>query len=246
MVQHPGSDAAIFRESRADPFWAVMRAALRKRNWTDRPGDLRRVLDEIAAPEGGESHLRRAAPGLRFNTEAVGVAGHSFGAYAALALVGLRVDFPGSGARAFGDSRVRAVVQMSFPGDMGGALGADAFEGIRVPCLHFSGTRDDTPMLASWADDRRIPFDRIPGPHQYLVTFAGADHFALADNEIGLDGRPILRNPAVHQFALAITTTFWDAFLRGDADARERLRRADLAALSLGLCALERRNLPAE
>jgi predicted dienelactone hydrolase len=231
VIQHPGSDAAIFSEPQSDPFWAVMRAALRKRNWTDRPLDVGFLIDRIAAGEGG----------LALDAERIGVAGHSFGAYTALATAGLRVELPGAGGRGFGDARVRAVVEMSFPGDMGGALGPGAFEAVRAPCLHLAGTRDDTPMLGAWAADRRIPFDRITGAEQYLVTIAGADHFALADNERGLDGRPVRRNPAVHRTACLITAAFWDAHLRGDASARDWLRRVDLAGLTRGLCRMETR-----
>lgn len=233
VLQHPGSDDAIFRKPWSDPFWAVMRAAVRKRNWIDRPLDVRFLIDHIVAVS--------SSTGPAFDKDRIGLAGHSFGAYTALAVAGLRVDFPGGAAHPLADPRIRAVVSMSFPGDMGGALGPDAFTAIALPVLHFSGTRDDTPMLGSWAPDRRIPFDRTPAPDQYLVTIAGADHFALADNEIGLDGREVRRNPAVHQNACVITTVFWDAFLRSDPAARDWLRRTDLAAATRGLCTLETR-----
>lgn len=244
IVLHPGSDADVFREPHTDPFWAVMRSALRRRNWVDRPLDLSFVIDGLAAVERINA-AGKGTPSLpSFDIGRIGVAGHSYGAYTALASAGLRVSFPGSGVRSFLDPRVKAVIEMSFPGDMGGALGADAFGGIHLPCMHFSGTRDDTPMLGSWAADRRIPFDRIGAPDQYLVTIAGADHFALADNDVGLDGREVRRNPAVHRSACLVSGVFWEAFLRDDPAAREWLRRADISSLTRGLCTMETRNIP--
>ena len=188
VVQHPGSDDTAWR-GHADKA-ASLRAAASAENARLRPQDVSFVITQM---------LRDP----RVNTNAIGVAGHSFGAHTTLAVVGMRL-----GTQSYRDPRVTAAIPMSAPRPLAAAL-AD----INVPCLHLTGTKDDSPLFGTTAKDRRFPFDNIKGPGQWLVTFDGATHMTFAG-----------QGEAKHLDAIrTITTRFWDAHLKRDADAKKWL-----------------------
>ena len=86
-----------------------------------------------------------------------------------------------------------------------------------MPCLHMTGTLDDSPIGDTKAKDRRVPFDHIRGADQYLVTFAGGDHMIFS----GRGRLPGGSKDAVFQaLILTATTAFWDAYLKGDRQAK--------------------------
>src|SRR5262245_20510252 len=73
-------------------------------NLRDRPLDVTFVIDEAA-----RSDLLKD----RIDMERIGVAGHSFGAYTAMAIGGMTMDLPDGKARSLRDPRVKAVLPMS-------------------------------------------------------------------------------------------------------------------------------------
>ncbi len=87
---------------------------------------------------------------------------------------------------------------------------------MRVPCLHFTGTRDDSPLNDTKAIDRRIPFDRLRASDQLLVTFNGGDR-AVFTGARRLFDEP--RDAVFQALVQRATLAFWDAYLKGDADA---------------------------
>jgi len=66
---------------------ALKRAAKDKKNWTDRPKDVSFVISSL--PD-----IEAKTPGLRGKVDfaRIGVAGHSFGAYTAMATAGAKPD----------------------------------------------------------------------------------------------------------------------------------------------------------
>ena len=106
-----------------------------------------------------------------------------------------------------------------------------AFGGIAVPCLHMTGTRDDSPIGETKAVDRRLPFDHITRADQYLVVFNGGDHMVFS-------GRPRTAAPAkgakdalFQALIRQATTAFWDAYLLGEPRARTWLLEGGLLSL---------------
>ena len=53
---------------------------------------------------------------------------------------------------------------------------------------------------------------------KYELVLYGAEHSAFTDRE--LPGDSLERNPNHHRVILALSTAFWDAWLRGNNDAR--------------------------
>jgi predicted dienelactone hydrolase len=220
-LQHPGSDVDCWRGKAGAALPAMRAAAADPRNASERVADLIFALDRLA---GGEAPFTGRVDAAR-----IGVCGHSFGAATALSAAGQRyLGATGEeGGRA--DPRIKAVLAMSSPRvwserpeELGRALTA-----VRVPCLHLTGTRDDSPLNDTRAAHRRVPFDLLRGADQVLVTFAGGDHmvFVGAKRLFGGEGHDARIHAAVRRAALA----FWDAYLRDDEEARRWLLEGGLA-----------------
>jgi predicted dienelactone hydrolase len=231
-VQHIGSDDAVWR-GRDEPMPSLREAAIRPENAVNRARDVSFVLDEMARLNG--------APGLfqgRVNPERIGLAGHSFGANTALVAAGQVFILPGGQTIGFIEPRIKAAIPMSAPVPRSRNDLERVFGAIAVPCLHMTGTLDDSPIGETIAADRRLPFDHIVGTDQYLVIFNGGDHMIFSGrprNAGGRDEKDTLFQDLVRQS----TTAFWDAYLLGDARARSWLSGGGLASLLGGDGTLE-------
>jgi predicted dienelactone hydrolase len=217
-VEHLGSDTAAFkkggrilkemREAVADPANALAR-----------PLDVRFVLDQLEKVNRGGSPLAH-----RLDLERIGMAGHSFGAWTTLAVAGQAVGRLGASA----DPRIKAAIAMSAPAPRQRESLDRVYAGIHIPILHMTGTRDDSPLGETRADERRIPFDHIHGADQYLVTFQGGDHMVFSGH---LAEARREKDPLFHDLILQGTTAFWDAYLKGDAAAKAWLAHGGYAAV---------------
>lgn len=194
-VQHPGSDASIFRfgEELLD---SAHRAVRDPNNWRERPLDVKFVLDRMALDP-------------RVNTNAIGMAGHSFGAHTTLEIIGLQVA-----GEDFRDARVKAAVTMSSPRP----LLPGALKNIKTPCLHLTGTKDDSPVFPTKPEDRRYVFDHVKAADQWLVVLKDAHHFTFSDNP-RWGGKLVERDLRHQPWICEMTTRFFDAFLKGDKKA---------------------------
>ncbi len=204
-LQHPGSDDAVWR-GQARPM-QNMRAATRDgRSALDRARDVSFALDQVLADP---------ALAARVDTNALGLAGHSFGSWTVLAAAGQRL---GPLEDRLADRRFKAGIAMSSP--VPARLRDDTYADIRMPLLHMTGTEDVSPINDTTAAQRRVPYDRIAAPSQYLVTFEGGDHMIFGGRE-GPSRRP--RDAEFHALIHAGSLAFWDAYLRGDGAARRWL-----------------------
>ena len=217
-LQHPGSDDAVWR---GQGFTSINRrmsqAAANPSNAVNRPLDVRFAIDQMLKlnSEAGEFHGK-------LDPNRIGVAGHSFGAYTTLAVAG---EVFGPGERSLSDPRIKAAIAMSSPvprHDLD-----HAFSQIKVPIFHFTGTDDASPIGGTAAADRRIPFDKIKGPDQFLLTLAGGDHMVFSGRS-GVLGN-LRKDPVFHSLILSSSTAFWDSYLKDDASARTWLTNGAFA-----------------
>ena len=242
-VQHEGSDTDVWKKANR-PEESLRRAAADVSNAVNRPKDVSFAIDQIIKAGRDQTALRG-----RIDAERIGVSGHSFGAYTALAVAGQSFSGPLGGKQwSFVDHRVRAAVVMSAPAPRRRDALDAAFSSINIPCLHMTGTLDDSPIGETKAAERRIPFDHILGADQYLVTFTGGDHMIFS-------GRP--RNAALArtrgwqgdaskdaQFQTeirTIATAFWDAYLRDIPQAKSWLAQDGCEAFLGADAKLERK-----
>jgi WD40 repeat protein/dienelactone hydrolase len=210
-LQHKGSDTDVWK-GQARPLDAMRQAIKDPRNSINRPLDVRFAIDQMEKMNRDPGLLRG-----RLDLRRIGMAGHSFGAWTTLAVIGEVFVGPGGREITLADPRIKAAIAMSAPVPRDKTKLDQAFGKIKIPCLHMTGTLDDSPIGDTVAKDRRLPYDHIRGADQYLVIFAGGDHMIFS-------GRGRLAGggkDAVFQALIRpLTTVFWDAYLKDDPQAK--------------------------
>lgn len=220
-LQHPGSDAAVLGAG-----WPTLRAAASAAQLLARVADVRFVLDELVR--------RQAEPGWsRMRLDAIGLAGHSFGAVTTQALAGQRYPAP----LPLADARLKAFVAFSPSPTRGSALSpVQQFGEIGRPMLCITGSRDDDPLGEGMTAARRATvFDGLPAGHSQraLLWLQGADHMSLAGNAAvpirwagaaGTRDAAAMREDArVHKLVAWVTTLWWLRWLAGEMMAEMAL-----------------------
>jgi hypothetical protein len=206
-VQHKGSDEEA-RQGTLRPKKELQRAFYAPQNVRNRPMDIIFVIDQL-------EQLRRtgSTPGKRCDLTRIGVGGHDFGAQTVLGLAGQVLP----GRIAFAEPRVKAVLAMSSPVPLGQVPLDVAYGDISLPCLHITGTADNSIVGTTQASQRRLPFDHTSGADQYLITFYGADHRVYTGHVRAANGA----HDAMFQRLIAeCSAVFWDAYLKDDAGAK--------------------------
>ena len=168
FVQHPGSDES---QRGLRPRKDLQRAFYNPSNVRNRPMDVIFVLDRLEQMARDGSSL-----GNRLDMTRIGAAGHDFGSQTVLALAGQVLP----GQPTFREPRVKAVLAMSSPVPLGQVPLSEAYAGISLPCLHITGTADNSIVGTTQAYQRRLPFDHVSAADQFLITLNGADHMTYS------------------------------------------------------------------
>ncbi|MFW5867563.1 MAG: serine hydrolase, partial [Armatimonadota bacterium] len=234
FLTHEGSDRAVIDAQEVGGLRA-MQALAGPDAFHLRPEDVSFVLDRLLSDEPGSELLAG-----RVDPERVAMAGQCAGATTALAMVGLRTDLPGRPNATFTDPRFRCVIALSpQPAAPGGALHEGSWAHIEVPTLIVTGTRDFNwiPAVRQNPELVRMPYDGLPPGDKYLVEISGAEHNAFTDSVPYYPARE--RDPRHHAWIQAATTSFLDAYLRGDEAALARLQDEALEAETGGECVQE-------
>ncbi len=224
-VQHVGSDDSVWR-GQERPMQAMREAAIRPENAVNRVRDVSFALDEMTRLRGTPGPFEG-----RVDLDRVGLAGHSFGANTTLVAVGQVFLLPAGQVAGFNDARIKAAIPMSAPVPRRQDDLDRVFLGITVPCLHLTGTLDDSPIGETQAAERRLPFDHIVAPEQYLVTFIGGDHMIFSGRPRAAAAEQAEKDALFQDLIRQATTAFWDAYLLGDAKAKWWLSGGGLASL---------------
>ncbi len=224
-IQHPGSDESVWAGmTDRDEIVRALTAATR---------DIGVVLNRFEdAPFALDQLQIMNAEGPlagRIDMSRLGMSGHSFGAVTTLTLAGQSVGRVGT---RFKELRFKAAIAYSPNKPHGRVEIADAYLGIDIPILHFTGTIDMNPLDPSQpASDRQIPFRNIAAPGQYLVVLNGGDHGVFSGQRT--KGRDAAADTVFHRLIGEMSVAFWDAYLMDDAQALAWLRNGD-AARELG------------
>lgn len=211
--QHAGSDAEVVRQGGQV---ALQLATTQIHNYVDRPLDIGYVLDQV-------SSLRRDPLLRNVDMSKVAVAGHSFGAYTALAAVGQTVTTNGC-QLSFRDARIKAALAMSSQGVGTIGLTEQSWRAIRVPVMTMTGS-EDYGLGTDDVADRRDAFDGMRPGLKFHLTIKDAEHHAFSDHQ----RRSLTpRDPRHHGWILAAATAFFRATIEGDQPALEWLQRKQL------------------
>jgi dienelactone hydrolase len=215
-LQHPGSDIKALRDG-----GAAMRAAASADQMIERLMDLRFAISEV---------MRRGASGdapwNRIRTDAIGVAGHSFGALTTQAMAGQK--YPG--VDDLSDPRPRAFVALSPSLPIGVKLSpSEAFAGVSRPFFAISGSLDASPIQRNQASAQRAAvYDALPSGQRALLWLTGANHQIFGGGQASLRDAQRIR-PATEpedrysKLIARATAAWWRWRLLGDEDARSQL-----------------------
>ena len=140
------------------------------------------------------------------------VAGHSFGAFTALASAGINFSPLGVSPTNYGDPRLVASIALSATAFRNQRRGA--FDTVRIPTLHMTGTDDRGAVVDTGPEERRNAYDRIRNAPKYLVILDGGDHAVFGGVRRGSSKSTDKRHWAVIR---STTTAFLDSIVNGDA-----------------------------
>ena len=210
FLQHPGSDTSVWKDKRLGQRMQAMRKAAGAQNFLLRVRDIPAVLDQFDRWNKTDGHVLAG----RLDLTRVGMSGHSFGAVTTQAV-------SGQGTRrvnaSFTDSRIKAAIAFS-PNSPRGGDPKQAFGNVKIPWMLMTGTKDISPIGNADIKSRLAVFPALPSGGKYELVLYGAKHYAFTERS--LSGDTEKRNPNHHRVILALSTAFWDTWLREDAAAK--------------------------
>lgn len=221
-LQHHGSDKDLLHGLR--PLKNLREAATIPANATNRPADVSFAIDQLTTLDTDPTFPLHGSLDLTH----IGVAGHSFGAFTTMAIAGAHMPVLGEDAR-YPDQRVKAAIAMSTPTFPGNDTDA-AFDEVKIPVFHMTGTKDESPETRRGSDsdpivgntnatERLRPYRHTRHAPAYLMVFEGGDHMVFSGRLKGV--RPT--DSEFQSCILSASTAFWDACLKDDSDARHWL-----------------------
>jgi pimeloyl-ACP methyl ester carboxylesterase len=183
VVEHVGSNLSVLQQLQTQ--LVGLKGSAQRQRLAELVGEKGRDPLERAHRPQDLLYVREALLG---SSPWVGLAGHSYGSYTALA------------ASSMADFRGQVLMSMQpprLPGE------AERLAAVEIPTFMLTGTRDSgMPAGVDW-EDRLEAFYGLPAGLGYLAVLDGADHMAFAD--VGLNLRPILET------VISLTSEFWRA-----------------------------------
>ncbi len=220
-LQHIGSDDSVWKDvPLADRAKVMQRSAGNIANSLNRPPDGQFVIDQLEMLNVDATSPLKG----RLDLKAIAIAGHSFGGYTTLALAGQTFILP-FGTKRFDEPRIKAAIQMSAPAPAIRREMDRAFATITIPVMHMTGTKDFVEILPQTsAADRRIPFDQMSRSEACLVIFNDGDHFIFSGRErMAATAEKTAQDAGFQKLICTSITAFWDAYLKGNAAAKQWL-----------------------
>ncbi|GAB1541467.1 alpha/beta hydrolase [Scytonema sp. NUACC21] len=251
-VEHPGSN----NQQLQSLLKGAVKEAVEAKEFINRPQDISYLLDEL-------QRLNQSSPSIqgRLNLQQVGVLGHSFGGYTALALAGAKLNFeqlkqecrvdnfnlnaanvslllqclalnlPDKAHYPLQDKRIRAVFAMNPV--ISGIFGQKGLSQVRVPVMLVAGSHDAvTPALV----EQICPFTWLTSDNKYLLKIQGGTH--VYDNQEFASAFPIpdkLANPnpaLTRRYLKAMSLAFAKTHVAGQSEYRDYLNPSYAESIS--------------
>jgi predicted dienelactone hydrolase len=214
FIQHRGSDISVWQDKAPQMRLEALKKAASLSNFLLRVKDVSVVLDKLASLNASSDNVLSG----RLDLSRVGMAGHSFGAITTQAVSGQNTGFD---SISFIDSRIKAALIMS-PSKGQQLEPSRSFGSVKIPWMIMTGTYDLVPDLGQADMESRLAvFSALPPGGKYELVLFNAEHSVFTDRALPGDSRP--RNPNHHHAILALSSAFWDAWLRNDAQAKSWL-----------------------
>ena len=209
VLQHPGSDDSVWKDEPMRQLMQAMKQAASLDNFLLRVRDVAAVLNQLEIWNADKTNPLAG----RLDLKKAGMSGHSFGAVTTEAVSGESLP---AGGQPFTDPRIRAAIAFS-PSSPKTGSAAKAFGSVKIPWMLMTGTKDVSPISDQDVASRLAVYPALHSAPKYEVVLHNAEHSAFTDRPLPGDREP--RNPNHHRVILALSTAFWDAYLRGDSDA---------------------------
>lgn len=211
-LQHAGSDDAVWRDAGGllEAAEAFRKSVADPRNAINRAKDVSFAIGELTKLNKAGDFVLRG----KLDLSEIGISGHSFGGWTTTAIAGENF---GPDKPTLGDPRVKAAVSMSAPAPEQ-AYREHAFDTVKMPVFYMTGTKDNSPIGETTAAERRIPFDETNHAETCLVIFKDADHMVFSGHLM-----PRASDADYQALICAGSVAFWDAYLRGNAAAKDWL-----------------------
>jgi predicted dienelactone hydrolase len=148
----------------------------------------------------------------------IGMSGHSFGAVTTQAVSGQWYPVSQS---SLVDPRIRAAIAFSPSPPRSGIEPKQAFGQVKIPWMLMTGTKDTSPIGGTDVKARLSVFPALPPSGKYELVLDNAEHSAFTERR--LPGDKEQRNPNHYRVIRALSTAFWDAYLRDDTKAKDWL-----------------------
>lgn len=251
MPQHPGSDIG-YRDQLIE---GLVDNPFDLGEFIDRPLDITAVIDELERRNGSDF-------GGRLDLENVGVGGHSFGGYTALAVAGATIDFeflkeqcsdrfsylnislllqcqaldlPRQAYR-FRDERVQSVAVLNPVNSS--IYGPKGLSRVQIPTIVISGSHDPaTPAV--FEQFRTFPW--LAAPERYLGLIEGQAHVNLSDLDVGIsdtinsiNGLTLADPQVIGIYGRAFSLAFFETYTAQNPAYRPYLRASYAQYLSQG------------
>lgn len=214
FLQHPGSDESVWRDAPLRQRMQTLKGAASVQNFKDRVDDVRVTIDRLETLTADTTGPLAG----RLDTKRLGMSGHSFGAVTTQAVSGQRQPIGGS----LTEKRIKAAVVMSPNKPLNKLVSPErAFSEVRIPWLLMTGTKDDSPIGDTTPQSRLEVFPALPPGDKFELVLKDGNHYVFTERS-DLRGK-IERNPQHWDTILALSTAFWDAYLRDDEAAKRWL-----------------------
>ncbi|MEZ6096489.1 MAG: redoxin domain-containing protein [Pirellulaceae bacterium] len=214
FMQHIGSDESVWKDRKPREIRKALTDAASGASFNERVKDVPFVIDQLEAWNDEAGHELNGMMDLK----KIGMTGHSFGAVTTQAVSGQ--SFVGS--KRLQDKRIVCAIPLS-PSKPKVGSAESAFGEVDIPWLLMTGTEDNAKIVGGAdAENRRGVYPALPPGDKYELVLFDAQHSAFSDRE--LPGDRGQRNKNHHRVILALSTAFWDTYLKDDSQAREWLK----------------------
>ncbi len=222
FVQHPGSDESVWREAALLQRLSAMKKAASGQNYLLRVKDIPAVLGQLEQWNKTPDHALHQ----RLDLQHVGMSGHSFGAVTTQAVSGQAAPLVG---QRFTDVRIDAALALS-PSSPERFDSAVSFGSVKIPWMLMTGTHDVSIINDTTVASRLDVYPHLPNTiDRYELVLHNAEHSAFSERSLPGDRQH--RNPNHHRAILALSTAFWDTYLRNDPAARQWLQGPESSKL---------------
>jgi len=234
-LAHPVTDDSIWNTSKSRSLKMTIAEAIASPQYALRVKDCRVALDYLLSLPTLTPYLEQSGDGKGgLRRPRIGIAGHSYGALTVQSITG-----QGQGGKGLLDPRIDAAIALS-PSAMSQERVAGMGQ-VKIPFFCVTGDLDDhvtfkdgqdTVRLGVPLSQRRWVYDHLPKGKRQELLVAQADHMTFAGEPIDAEhfSRDVplseQNNPKTWARISAMTTQFWDFYLKVQAKPSAEQRQA--------------------